>query len=120
MVLQRVRTVPSDRQSRARAPAAHPPSGSNTGKKRERCEDALFPLAGELDQGGEAKVAHAEVHVGVEHEVAQLEVAVNDRVGVHVVAGADELRQVEARFGFRVALADAEEVEEGLGGSWGA
>lgn len=43
----------------------------------------------------------------------------DDRVGVHVVAGADELRQVEARFGLGVALADAEEVEEGLAGSGG-
>lgn len=94
----------SSRGTRARA---------NIRKKRAQ-RTALFPLAGELDQRGQAKVADAEVHVLVEHQVAKFEIAVNDRVGVHVVARADELSEVEPRFGFRVAFAGAEDVKHRL------
>jgi hypothetical protein len=38
----------------------------------------------------------------------------NDRVGVHVIASADELNEVESSFWFAVAASTAEEVEEGL------
>lgn len=75
---------------------------------------ALFPLAGELDQRSQAKVADAEVHVLIEHQVAEFEIAVDDRVGVHIVARADELSEVEPRLGFRVAFAGAEDVEHRL------
>jgi hypothetical protein len=77
----------------------------------------LFALPGALDECCEAKIADLDVHVCVEEEVAELEIAVDDLVGVHIVAGADELNHEEAGFGLGEAAAAAEHVHEGSTGT---
>ena len=61
----------------------------------------------------EAEVAHLEVAVRVQQQVRRLEVAVDDLVGVHVVAGTDELDHEEAGFGLGEASSSTEHVREG-------
>jgi hypothetical protein len=56
-----------------------------------RATNRFLPLAGALNKRGQTKVADFDVHVRVKEKVAKLEVTVDDLVGVHVVAGANEL-----------------------------
>ena len=46
-------------------------------------------------QSGEPEVAHLDVPVAVEDQVLRLEVAVDDRLGVHQLEGEDDRRGVE-------------------------
>ena len=78
-----------------------------------RAADRLLALAGDLDERGEPEVADLDVHVLVEEDVAELEVAVDDLVRVHVLARADELHHEEARLGLGEAAPAAEHVHEG-------
>jgi len=75
---------------------------------------SLLPLPRKLDQRRQSKIADPQIHLLIQHEVPQFQVAMNDRVGVHVIARADELNEVESSFWFAVAASTAEEVEEGL------
>jgi hypothetical protein len=56
-----------------------------------RAADGLLLLPGALDKHTKTKVPDFDVHVHVKEKVAKLEVAVDNLVGVHVVAGADKL-----------------------------
>lgn len=58
--------------------------------------DGFLPLAGALDKCGQTKVANFDVHVRVKEKVAKLEVTVDDLVGVHIVAGTNELNHKKA------------------------
>lgn len=75
---------------------------------------SLLAFTGKLDERSQAEISDSEVHVVVEHEVAELEIAMNDRIAVHVVARSDELSEVVTRFGFGISSPPAQEVEEGL------
>jgi hypothetical protein len=77
--------------------------------------DCLFALAWAFDQCCEAKVADFDVHVSVEEEITELEVAVNDLVCVHVVTGADELNHKEAGLALCEATTTTEHVHKGTG-----
>ena len=77
----------------------------------------LLALSWVFDEGGEAKVAHFEVHGGVEEEVTEFEIAVDNLVSVHVVACTGKLDDVEAGFGFSEAAATAQEVHERTAGA---
>lgn len=72
--------------------------------------DSLFTLAWLFDQCGQAKVAHFDVHVPVEKEIAELEVSVDDLVGVHIVASPDDLDEEKTCFGFGVSFSTTEHV----------
>lgn len=56
-----------------------------------RAADGFLPFAGALDKRGQAKVPDFDVHLRVKEKIAKLEVAVDDLVGVHVVAGTNKL-----------------------------
>ena len=74
---------------------------------------ALLLLA-ELQLGGESEVAHLDLHVGVEEDVAELEVAVDDAVAVHVLDCGDELQHEVARLLGGEPLALLDHLAEGL------
>ena len=71
----------------------------------------LFPRV--LDESGKTKVANLDVHVHVKEDVAEFQVAVDNLVVVHVVAGTKELNHEVSRLWFGETLAAAEQVHEG-------
>ncbi len=73
----------------------------------------LFALAFVLYEGCETKVADLDVLVAVEKYVAELEIAMDDLVGVHIMAGAKELHHEEACLWLGEASAAAKEIHEG-------
>ena len=75
--------------------------------------NSFFALSGTFDEGSEAKVADFDVHVVIEEEVSEFEVAVDDLVRVHVVTGADELYHEVTGFAFSETAATTEHVHEG-------
>jgi len=77
-----------------------------------RSTDGLLPLARILYQGGKSEVSDLDVHVSIKEQVPELEVAMDDLMGVHVVACANELDHEEAGFRFREAATTAEHVHE--------
>ena len=63
-----------------------------------RAADSLLPLARVLDERGETKVTNLDVHIGIKEEVPKLKIAMDHLMGVHVMAGANELYHKESRF----------------------
>jgi hypothetical protein len=60
-----------------------------------RATDGLLPLARTFDKSSQTKVADFSVHVRMKEKVAELEVTVDDLVGVHIVASTNELNHEE-------------------------
>ena len=75
--------------------------------------NGFLPFSGLLDEGGETEVSHLDVHVAVQEDVAEFEVAVDDLVGVHIMTSTDELYHEETGFGFSKSSSTAEHVHEG-------
>ena len=75
--------------------------------------NCLFAFTRVFDESRETKIANLYIHIAIEKDVAELEVSVDDLVGVHVVAGTDELDHEEAGFGLGEASSSAEHVREG-------
>lgn len=83
-----------------------------------RCStNRLLPLTRILDQRCESKVSHLDIHVAVKEEIAELQIAVDHLVLVHVVTGTNQLDHEEARFGLGEFASAAEHVHEGAGGT---
>ena len=72
----------------------------------------LLPLAGVLNESRKPKVANLDVHIRIQEEVAKFQIPVDDLVGVHVVACADELDHEKASFGFGKSATAAQHVHE--------
>ena len=81
-----------------------------------RAADCLSPLLAVREARGQAEVAHLDAHLGVDEEVAQLEVAVDDQVGVQVLERRDELREVVTRLELAQLLASLQQLRHGLEG----
>ena len=79
--------------------------------------NGLLSLPRVLNECREAKVANLDVHVPVEEQIAELEVAMDDLVCVHVVAGTDELDQEKAGLWLGEAATAAKHVHEGTRGA---
>jgi hypothetical protein len=78
--------------------------------------NSLLPLQGSRSVlRGQSR--QLDVHVPVEEQIPELEVAVDDLVGVHVVAGTDELDHEEPGLWFGEAATAAEHVHEGARGA---
>jgi len=77
-----------------------------------RSTDGLLPLARILYQSGKSEVSDLDVHVSIKEQVPELEVAMDDLMGVHVVACPNELDHEEAGFGLREAATTTEHVHE--------
>ena len=63
-----------------------------------RAADSILPLAGALDKVRQTKVANFNFHVRAKEKIPKLEVAVNDLVGVHPVAGINMLNREKSGF----------------------
>lgn len=74
--------------------------------------NGLLPFTRVLNKRSKAKVTDFDVHVGVEEQITEFEVTVNDLVRVHIVACTDELYQKEACFWFCEATPATEHVHE--------
>lgn len=86
-----------------------PTKWSGTSRMR-RNRSVLFTFAWLFNQRSKTKVPHFDIHVSVEEEVAELEVSVDDLMGVHIVAGADDLDEEKTCFRLGIPLAAAEHV----------
>ena len=71
----------------------------------ETNRSVLFTFAWLFDQGGKTKVTDFDIHVSVEEEIAELEVSVDDLMGVHIVAGADDLDEEKTCFRLGIPFA---------------
>ena len=80
-----------------------------------RATNRLLAFFGVFQQRCQAKVANLYLHVLVQEEVAQLQVAVNDRVVVHVLDPREDLHHVVARLGLQVGSAALDNVVHILG-----
>lgn len=56
-----------------------------------RAADSVLPLAGALDKGRQTKIPDFDIHVRIKEKIPKLEVAVDNLVSVHVVAGTNKL-----------------------------
>ena len=63
-----------------------------------RAADSLLPLARTLDKRGETKVTNLDVHIAIKEQVPKLQITMDHLVGVHVMAGTNELYHKESRF----------------------
>ena len=63
-----------------------------------RAANSLLPLARALDKRGETEVTNLDVHVAVKEQVPKLQITMDHLVGVHVMAGTNELYHKESRF----------------------
>jgi hypothetical protein len=63
-----------------------------------RSTDGLLPFARTLNKRSKAKVANLDVHVRIKEKVAQFQITMDHLMGVHVMAGADQLYHEEPRF----------------------
>ena len=61
-----------------------------------RAADGFLLHAGALDKDRQTKIPDFDIHVRVKEKIPKLEVAVNDLVGVHVLAGANKLNHEES------------------------
>ena len=57
--------------------------------------NGLLALSRVLYKSSQTEVPDLDIHIGVEEDVAELEVAVNNLMCVHIVARADELNREE-------------------------
>ena len=82
------------------------------------CHKWSFPLPRVLNahEYCEATIANIDIHVPAEEQIAELEVAVNVVVGVHVVAVTDELDHEEAVLWLGEGVTTAEHVHKGTKG----
>lgn len=76
----------------------------------------LHVLAGE-EERSQTKVANLGVHVLVEEDVAHLEIAVDNALGVHVLDGTGNLDRVEADLWLRESLSSLDHVHQGAVGA---
>lgn len=83
------------------------PTANQPLSRISRSSASLLTLAWKFDQGSETEVANFEVHLGIEHQIAQLQISMNDGVCVHVLGSANKLREIVACLRFREALAPA-------------
>jgi hypothetical protein len=82
-----------------------------------RAADGLLPLARALDKGGQTEVADFDVHVRVKEKIAELQVAVDDLVSVHVMAGTNKLNHKKSGLWFCEDATTVEHVHEGAVGT---
>jgi hypothetical protein len=76
--------------------------------------NAPFALPLVVDNGGEAKVAHADGEVAREEEVAQLQVAVDHVTLVEVLHGRQQLQHKVRHLGLGQALAPLHQLSQRL------
>ena len=76
--------------------------------------DGLLLLALILKLGGQPEVSKLDLHVLVEEEIAELEVAVDDLVLVQVLERVDDLGEVALHLDLGEPLAALDELVEGL------
>lgn len=79
--------------------------------------DRLLALSRILDQCGKTKVSDFDIHVRVQENITELQVAMDDLVGVHVMTPADKLDHKEARFRLSKAPTATQQVHEGTVGT---
>ena len=79
-----------------------------------RAAERLLALAVVLEPRGQAKVADLELHVVVEEEVAQLQVAVDDALPVQVLHAQQQLAHEVARLRLRDRLAPLVQLHQTL------
>lgn len=62
--------------------------------------NGLLPLSRVLNERGQAKVPNLDIHIGIEEQISKLQVAMDNLVGVHIVARSYELHHEKAGFRF--------------------
>jgi hypothetical protein len=79
-----------------------------------RSAHGAFALIARAQLRREAEVAHADLKVPRQKEVAELEVAVDDKVRVQVAHGVEQLQRKVGRLGLGELLAPLHKLHEGL------
>jgi hypothetical protein len=59
--------------------------------------NGLLPLARTLNQRGKTKVADLDIHITIKEKVPELQITMDDLMGMHVMTGTDELYHKESR-----------------------
>lgn len=72
--------------------------------------NSLFALAWFFNKGSQTKIPNLDIHVAIEEQISELEIAMDDLVGVHIVAGANDLDEEKTCFGLGVSFSAAEHV----------
>jgi hypothetical protein len=78
----------------------------------EEYMDLLLAFSREFDERSQTEISHPQIHIVVQHEVSKLEISMDHRVIVHIVASADELSEVVPSFRFRVASSSSQKIEK--------
>lgn len=73
----------------------------------------LLPLPGVFNQCSQTKVSDLNVHVGIQEDIAELEIPVDNLVHVHVVACTNELNHEETGLWFGEPASTAEHIHQG-------
>jgi hypothetical protein len=87
--------------------------GSISGKQHISLSLPL-PLAIMFDDGSQTKITNLEIHVSAQKDVAQLKIAMDNAVVVHILDGAKKLPHIKSDFGFREPFSLFDHVDEGL------
>lgn len=86
--------------------------GNIVRRAAERCPAHHLHVLARKKQRGESKVTDLGVHILVEKNVSDLEVAVNDTLGVHVLDSAGNLDTVKAHLGLCQAFTPLDHVHQ--------
>jgi hypothetical protein len=77
-----------------------------------RSTDSFLPFARTLDKRSKAKVANLDVHVRIKEKVAEFQITMDHLMGMHVMAGTDELYHEEPRLWLRKDTTTMEHAHE--------
>ena len=72
----------------------------------------LLPLSRVFDECREPEIPHFDVHIPIQEQITQFEIAMNDLVRVHVVAGSYKLEHEEPCFGLCEAPSTTKHIHE--------
>ncbi len=78
----------------------------------------LATVVSRVDACGESEISNLDAHTLAEKQIAQLEIAVNDALFVHVLRRVDDLLEIVARLGLGEFLARLDEFHHRLCGEF--